>query len=150
MKKKQRQMLSELRSSPRQHISEIAEKLNLARSTVHCYNRILKEYITKCAALIDFAKLGYSLRMGFIFRVSGKRIPKFILENRHVDSIQRVSSGNEENMLMVWGLFRNMGEAYDFKETLESGGIRDIEMHDIIEEVEKEKMFSENFPDFSQ
>ena len=147
MKAKQKQMLSELRNDSRQHISDIAGKLNLARSTVHDYNKILQHYIRQHTTLIDFAKLGYSLRMSFIFRISSKRIPQFLLKNKHIDSIQRI---NDKNTLMVWGFFRSMNEAYEFKEMLEDKGIKDIEMHDIIEEVEKEKMFSENFPDFPQ
>ncbi len=145
MKAKQKQMLSELRNDSRQHISVIAGKLNLARSTVHDYNRFLKKYIKRCTTVIDFARLGYSLRMSFIFRISSKRVPQFLLKNKHVDSIQRI---NDKSTLMVWGFFRSMNEAYEFKEMLECKGINDIEMHDISEEVEKEKMFSENFPEF--
>ncbi len=70
---RQKQILSELRSNSRQHISEIARKLNLSKSTVHDHYKILRQYIKQYATLVDFAKLGYSFRMNFIFRANSKK-----------------------------------------------------------------------------
>jgi DNA-binding Lrp family transcriptional regulator len=133
---KQEMILSEIRQNSRQHISEIARKLNMPLSTVHDNCRILSQYIKQYATLFDFAKMGYSLRVNFMFRIKNRKVlDDFLLKSRNVNSICRI---NNRSTLLVECFFRSMSEAYEFKEKLQDEGIGKIDMRYIIEEIKKE------------
>ena len=134
--KKQAMILSEIRQNSRQHMSEIAKKLGMPLSTVHDNCRILSKYIAGCTTLVDFAKLGYSLRVNFMFRMKNRNVlDEFILKSFNVNTISRI---NNKSTLLVECFFRSMSEAYEFKEKLQDEGIRKIDMRYIIEEIKKE------------
>ena len=133
---KQMMIIAELRRDSRQHISGIAKRLGISRSTAHEHAIEAKKFIKMNTSLIDFAKLGYSLKMQFIFRIRNKKIiSNFLLKSANVNSISRI---NNKRTLLVECLFRSTAEAYSFKEKLESMGISRVEMHPINEEIKKE------------
>ncbi len=134
--KKQAMILSEIRQNSRQHMSEIAKKLGMPISTAHDNCRILLKYIKGYTTLVDFAKLGYSLRVNFMFRMKNRNVlDEFILKSFNVNTISRI---NNKSTLLVECFFRSMSEAYEFKEKLQDEGIRKIDMRYIIEEIKKE------------
>jgi len=135
MKQKQRMILLELRKNSRQHITRIAEKLKTNTSTVNDNFKTLKQYILQHTTLIDFAKLGYSFRMNFIFKKSKKAL-NFLKTHKNINEIQET----KDNNLFAWGIFKSMVEAYELKESLENLGVKDIQLSDVIEEIKKESM----------
>jgi len=137
---KQLAILHEIRANPRQHISQIAKKLGMPLSTAHDCCRAVNQCIRQCSAVVDFEQLGYGFRMNFIFRIRNSKIIRdFLLRHQNVNSISRV---NNRNTLLVDCFFRNVNEAYGFKEMLEDRGIRNIEMRYIIEEIAREQLFT--------
>lgn len=138
---KQLSILSELRADSRQHLSMIADKLGLASSTVFDNYKILSQYIKKYTTLVDFEKMGYSLRINFIFRIKNKDILKdFLLKNKNVNSIYQV---NNKHTFLAECFFRNINEAYEFKEQLQDRGVRKISMSHIIKEIKKEGFYNQ-------
>jgi len=134
--RKQRMILSEIRQNSRQHVSEIAKKLNLPITTVHDNCRALSKYIAGYTTLVDFAKLGYSLRVNFMFRIKNRRVlDEFVLKSFNVNSVSKV---NNRSTLLVECFFKSMSEAYAFKEKLQDEGVGRIDMRYIIEEIKKE------------
>jgi DNA-binding Lrp family transcriptional regulator len=128
-------VLSELRKNSRQSIASIARKLNIPLSTCHDNYKAVKHCIKKHTSLIDFDKLGYSLRINFTFKT--KDIHP-ILNNKHINSIYRI---NNKNTFLAECFFRNINEAYEFKENLQELGMKHIRMSYIIDEIKKETTF---------
>ena len=133
---KQRMILSEIRQNPRQHVSEIAKKLNMPITTVHDNFNALSGCIKGYTTLVDFANLGYSLRVNFMFRIKNRKVlDEFVLKSFNVNSVSKV---NNRSTLLVECFFRSMGEAYSFKEKLQDESVGKIDMRYIIEEIKKE------------
>ena len=138
--KKQFSILAELRKDSRQKLSDIARKLGMPATTFHHNYKKIRHLIKANNTLIDFEKLGYSFRMNFIFRIKNKGIINdFLIKNKNIDAIQSI---NNKNTLMVWGIFQSTAQAYEFKESLEKRGIRNIRLSHVIEEIKKEKMLA--------
>lgn len=138
--RKQQLILSELRKNSRQHLSKIAEKLELPTSTVFDNYKLISGCIKRYVSLVDFGKLGYSLRINFIFRIKNSGIVKsFLLKHKNINSIYRI---NNKHTILVECFFRNMGEAYKFKEALQDKGAAKIDMRYIIEEIKKENFLA--------
>jgi DNA-binding Lrp family transcriptional regulator len=137
--KKQRQILSELRSNSRQHLSKIACKLNMPNSTVFDNYKILSYYIKKYVTLVDFEKIGYSLKINFIFSIKNNEIIGFLKKQQNINSIYMV---NNKKTLLAECFFRNISEAYEFKEKLQEEGCQKIDMRYIIEEIKKENFLA--------
>jgi len=140
--KKQELILSELRSNSRLHLADIARKLNLPLSTVHDNYKIISKYIKQYSTLVDFRKIGYSLVVNFTFTAKGsaknskeKSALQFVLKSRNANSVYNI---NNKRTFLAECLFRNMNEAYEFKEKLQELGAIDIDMRYVIEEIKKE------------
>ena len=136
LRKKQILVLSELRSNSRQSIAGIAKKLNMPSSTVHDIYKELKPCIAKNTSLINFEKLGYSLRVDFIFRISNNKIiDNFLIKNKNINSLSRI---NNRHTILAECFFKNIKDAYEFKENLQEMGVRHVEIRYIIDEIKKE------------
>jgi len=136
MKSQQMKVVSEFRKNSRVHLSDIARKMGIPKTTLYGHYREAKKCIRQCTTLIDFAKLGYSLRINFIFRIkNNKIINNFLLKQANVNSVYKV---NNKNTVCIECYFRSMAEAYAFKEKLEGRGIKRIDIRYIIEEHKKE------------
>lgn len=133
--KKQKLVLAELRKNSRQHFSEIAEKHNIPKSTLFDNYKSVSKYIKKNTTLIDFERLGYSLRMNFVFRIKNNEIFDFLDKQKNINSVYRI---NNKNTLFIECFFRNIGEAYSLKEEMQNKGIRKINLIHVIEEIKKE------------
>ncbi len=134
--RKQMLVLSELRSNSRQSIANIARKLGMPLSTCHDNYKAVKNCITQYCSLIDFAELGYSLRINFTFKA--KNIEP-ILNNKNINSIYRI---NNKYTFLIECFFRNINEAYELKEKLQELGMKKISMSYIIDEIKKETIFA--------
>ena len=136
---KQLLVLSELRKNSRQHLSEIANKYSIPNSTVFDNYKLISRFIDRYVTLIDFEKLGYSLRMNFIFRMKNNEIIDFLHKQKNINSIHKI---NNKHTLLVDCLFRNIKEVYELKELLQDKGVRKIGMIHIIDEIKNEKFLA--------
>ncbi len=134
--RKQMLVLSELRSNARQSIANIARKLGMPLSTCHDNYKAVKGCIKQYTSLIDFAELDYSLRINFTFKASNIEP---ILDNKNINSIYRI---NNKRTFLVECFFRNINEAYEFKEKLQELGMKKISMNYIINQIKKETIFT--------
>jgi DNA-binding Lrp family transcriptional regulator len=137
--KKQKLVISELRKNSRQHFSDIAKNHKIPKSTLFDSYKSISGCIRKNTILVDFEKLGYSLRMNFIFRIKNNEILEFLESQENINSVYRI---NNKNTLFVECFFRNIGEAYGLKEAIQEKGVRKVSMIHVIEEIKKEKFLA--------
>ena len=105
---KQKRILAELRSNSRQPMSRIAKKLKIPLSTAHDNYNSIKGCIKQRTTLVNFEKLGYSLKVNFIFRIRNNEIISLLLENKHVNSIYKV---NNRRTVVAECIFKNICQA---------------------------------------
>ncbi|MBN2111640.1 Lrp/AsnC family transcriptional regulator [Candidatus Woesearchaeota archaeon] len=136
---KQRLLLSEIRQNSRQRFSDIAARHSIPKSTLSDNYKTVSKCIKKSTILIDFEKLGYSLRMNFVFRMKNNEIIEFLDRQKNVNSIYRI---NNRHTLFVECFFRSMKEAYELKEIIQEKGVKKVGMIHVIEEIKKEKFLA--------
>lgn len=137
--KKQKLVISELRKNSRQHFSDIAKKHSIPKSTLFDSYKSIEGCIKQNTILIDFEKIGYGLRMGFVFRTRNNEMLDFLDRQKNVNSVLRI---NNRNTLFVECFFKNMGEAYGLKEAIQEKGAKKVRTIHFIEEIKKEKFLA--------
>lgn len=136
LKNKQVAVLSELRKNSRQSIAEIARKLGIPLSTCHDNYNAAKKCIIRSTCIIDFAAIGYSLRISFMFNAGSI---EHLLGNMHMNTLCRIDN---KSTYLAECFFKNLNQAYEFKEMLQESGAKKISMRYIIEEIKKESLLA--------
>ncbi len=128
-------VLLELRRDARQSISDIARATELPRQMVFKKVKIIDQlYAKKYIAIVDFRKLGYSVRALFLFRAGGKRLVNFLKRSFNVNSVSSVSG---QYTLIADALFRNIAEMSAFEEKT-SGMCEKARCHFVVDSLKEE------------
>lgn len=137
--KQELQIVSQFRRNARENLTTASRKLRIPVSTL--YDR-LKKYqgnvILKHTALLNFDKLGYSIRviMSFKSKSEYKDELQSFLENHHrVNTVYKVSN-NSDYLIEV--LFKDMIELNNFSETLDKFEISGKHEYYVVKDVKRE------------
>ncbi|MBI2547806.1 Lrp/AsnC family transcriptional regulator [Candidatus Woesearchaeota archaeon] len=131
-------LLTYLRRNARASLTSMARGTHIPLSTVSNTIKRLKEMvIVRYTTFVDFGKLGYPISVQFIIESNqDKKGEEFLMNSLSVNSLSRLS---ELYGFLVTCVFKDVKEKTDFKEKLESLGIRVIEEIFIIETIKKEE-----------
>ena len=145
MNSKDLQIISYLRKNARIPLTKLSRKTNIPVSTI--FDRLKaneNEIIKRHTCLIDFAKLGYSIRANITFSVERddkNSLRDFLVKHRSINSVYRVSGGYD---FMVEGIFKQINNMDDFIDDVESQyKIKDKNSFFVIEELKKESFLSD-------
>lgn|SRR3989338_8554032 len=141
-----RQIIAHLRKNARVPLTKLAEKLGIPISTI--YDKVKhheKNIIKKHTCLLDFPKLGFqaktyiavTLKDNAKKRDARKLLQEFLFTDSNVNSLYRINYGHD---FLVECIFRNIGEAEEFAEHLESKfEIEKLHKFNIVNELKKEE-----------
>ena len=141
--KKDLQIVCSFRNNARENLTTASRKLRIPVSTI--YDR-LKKYqgtlIKRHTTLLDFKKLGYSLKVMFAIKTDKDHRDTLLkhLESHHrVNSVYRVSNNSD---FMVEVLFKDLRELNQFKEKIEDVGAKDIQEFYVVDDIKRESFLS--------
>lgn len=138
MKEKELVLLKHLRENARKSFVKISKEVQIPVSTLFdVLGRLERNVILKHTSLVDFSKLGYSLKVNFIIACEDKhKVKKFLLEHSNVNTLSSLINGSD---FFVECIFKDMKEVMNFREDMQYIGIKDIEEIFVVEEIKKEE-----------
>lgn len=143
LKEKELKLLVEFRRNARQPLTRMSRTTGVPVSTI--FDR-LKQYegsiIKKHVALLDFRKLGYDLRVNFLFAVENSQrddFLKYILSNKNTNSVFKVNNNFD---FFVESIFKDMQDFQEFNDSLEMYDIGKQEEYFVLDELKREDFFS--------
>ena len=133
MKQKDFKILAELRRNSRATLVEIGRKTRVPVATV--FDRIVKlekSAIARNVMLLDFARLGFPVRMQYLFTAK-QGIDDFL----HHPNLNYAAQTSKEHDFAIEMFFRTPAEADIFEETLEQT-VQNVRKVHMIEELKRE------------
>lgn len=137
LKEKELILLQHLRQNSRKSLAKISKETNIPISTLFDTLKGLESnIITKHVSLLDFSKLGYSLKANFAIRSKQKqRLKEFLMQNQNVNSLFSLINGFDFYAECV---FRDLKQLIEFREQVENYDIKKLEETFIVDEIKKE------------
>jgi DNA-binding Lrp family transcriptional regulator len=138
------ELIAHIRSDARMPIPAIAKATGIPSSTIYeKMKRQFKGVFKKHIALLNFNELGYHSVVHFAIscRESDRQeLKSFLMEHPRINSLHRVNFGWD---FLAEGIFKDLGEAEDFK-TLLRGRFspRQMECFSVVEELKKESFLT--------
>jgi DNA-binding Lrp family transcriptional regulator len=131
-------ILNHLRIDSRKSLAEISRNTEIPISTI--FDKLLKlekNVIKRYVSLLDFQKLGYSVKVHFMFKIGEDidKFKKFLIDHKKINSISKLSGGFD---FLVEGIFKDMKELTEFSEDLDEFNILDKKEHHLVDEIKVE------------
>jgi Lrp/AsnC family leucine-responsive transcriptional regulator len=114
MPEREIKLINELRKDSRSSLTALSMKLGIPITTTYkVLKRIEKNrLVTKHVTLMDFAKLGYALKLGIFLKASDKdKLKAFLKNHENLNTLQRISGDCDFFAEMI---FADMAECYNF------------------------------------
>ena len=137
IKEKDLVIISHLRENSRKHLTNISKNVKVPVSTLFDRLKVYeRDVIKKYTSIVDFSKLGYSIRINLLMKARLiDSMKKHLSNNPNVNSLFLLSG--RYNMLAEC-IFKDMGTMDDFINDLSAFGIDDKEIVHITEDVKRE------------
>jgi DNA-binding Lrp family transcriptional regulator len=137
-------VISCLRRNARETLTAMSRKTGIPVSTLFDSIRHLEQgHIMKHAAIVDFARLGFSTRANIVLKVNRKdrdALRNYLVKNSFVNCAYKINNGYD---FMAEVIFRNMAELEDFLGTLEEKfRIVDRHVYYVIDDIKKEEFLA--------
>lgn len=141
MDKKECLILACMRKDAKQPLINISKKVNIPMSTV--YEKVRKserkEIIKKYTVLLDFQKLGYSIRINMLIKAKDRNaLGKLLDEKKNVNSVFKINNGYD---FLIDCIFQNMLELQEFEDEIEEH-ITKKQTYYVTDELKREEFFS--------
>ena len=138
------EILAHIRRDAGKPVPKISKETGIPNSTIYeKINRQFRHIVKRRAALVDFSKLGFhSIVMFAISCREGTReeVRQFLIEHPRINTLHRINFGWD---FLAEGIFRNLGEAEDFKAHLkEAFSPSAIEGFSVVEELKREQFLT--------
>ena len=138
-------VLSHLRKDARKKVTDISRDMKIPVTTIYDKIRSHKKkgIIKKHVSIIDFSKLGLYTTLFIALRtdrISKNDVEKILTNSPNINSLYKVNYGYD---YLVEGVFKNLSEAHQFIEKIESLGANQIQVYNTIETIKKEHTLTE-------
>jgi len=145
MNKKDVKIITHLRQNARMPLTTMSRKTQIPVSTIFDRLKINEDnLIVKHTCLLDFAKLGYSVRANITLKVDREdkqALRDFLMKSQSINSVYRINNGFD---FMVEGIFKQIKEMEEFIEVLENRfKISDTKSFFIIEDLKREAFMAD-------
>ncbi|MGB9748921.1 MAG: Lrp/AsnC family transcriptional regulator [Candidatus Woesearchaeota archaeon] len=142
--KKDLMIITELRRNARETLTRLSRKTRIPISTIFDRLKLQEgELIKKHCALIDFQKIGFSIRANILIKVpveQRNRLVEHLQKELHINTVLRINNGYD---FLVEALFRTLKEAEGFVNKLEEEyKIEDKKVFYVIDEIKREEFLS--------
>jgi DNA-binding Lrp family transcriptional regulator len=146
IKKKDVELLAQLRSAGRKKVTEISRELGIPPTTLYDRLSVLESSVgLRHTALVDFNRLGYlrTVHMGFKVGTDDRdAFESHIAKHPALNSLYRVNHGFD---FLAHLVFRDANDMKEFLETVQRGfDIREVQIFEVIDEVAKERFLTRN------
>jgi Lrp/AsnC family transcriptional regulator, regulator for asnA, asnC and gidA len=144
MKQSDLRILQHLRENSRTSLTTISRKTGIPVSTIFDRIRSYESgFVHKFTALVDFSKLGYTVRANILLKIEPghrEKVKGYLMAHPRVNTIQRVNNGFDYAAECV---FMSIKESEEFIEELEMQFkvIGKLVFH-IIDDVAREKLLT--------
>jgi len=145
MDEKDIQIITQLRQDARMPLTLMSRKTRIPISTI--FDRLKVNQgglILRHTCLLDFAKLGYSVRANIILKVDKddrETVRDFLVKYHTINSVYRINNGFD---FMVEAVFKEIKEMEDFVAMLEKKfSIKDSKSFFIVEDLKREQFMSD-------
>jgi Lrp/AsnC family transcriptional regulator, regulator for asnA, asnC and gidA len=130
-------LINELRDNSRKSLKQISEKTGIPASTLYdSLERINKNKILKHTSLLDFYKMGYTLRTNFIILPHDKKqMLNFLMQSQCINTLSNLSGDHD---FFIECIFQNLDDYTNFKQDIEKIGLKSFNEHFILEDIKKE------------
>ncbi|MBD3319252.1 winged helix-turn-helix transcriptional regulator [Candidatus Woesearchaeota archaeon] len=145
MKKQDLVLMSYLRQNSRMSLTNLSKKTGIPISSI--FDRLKKAngtLIQKHVSLLDFGKLGFSVKVSILLKVGKQekeKVKDALVKFFNVNSLCKVNNGYD---FLVEAIFHDLKELEDFFDALDKKfTIRKREVYYIIEDLKKEGFLSD-------
>ncbi|MFH1399647.1 MAG: Lrp/AsnC family transcriptional regulator [Candidatus Woesearchaeota archaeon] len=121
-------ILRQLRRCSRQSITSISKETGIPITTVFTRLKKTRHLVTKFTSLVNFAKLGYSIKVLILLHTMDSEIQDY-----NINSLHKLDSGRQ----LIEAVFKDMKAYYEFCDLIRKKGIA-FETFHIIEELKRE------------
>ena len=143
MKRKELLILHQFRKNARENLTSAARKTGIPISTIYEHLRKYQgDVIRKHTAIVDFNKLGFSLKVLMAIKVAPERkkeLLEFLQHHHRVNSLYTIASGFD---IMVEGIFRDLYEYQCFCDSIESYPIQMRQEYFVLKDIKQEDFLS--------
>ncbi len=138
MKEKELCLIKHLREDGRKSLTDISKETEIPVSTLFTVLRKLEEeIIAKHTSLLDFSKIGYSIKTHFVLSSDNKKeLKKYLMSNKHVNTLQSLMNDSD---FYVECIFKDMAEMSDFKEDLNKKNAKINQENFVVDEIKREE-----------
>jgi Lrp/AsnC family leucine-responsive transcriptional regulator len=145
MDKRDMVILSYLRQNARETLTKMSRLTQIPVSTIFDKLRNIEDYvIKKHTTLLDFGKLGFSIRATLFISVKKEKkaeTANFLLMHQNVNNLLKINNGYD---FMIEVVFKSITELETFKEKIdEKFGIKTSETYFIIEDIKREAFMAD-------
>ena len=144
IKRKDVELLAQLRSEGRKKVTEISRELGIPPTTLYDRLSVLESTVgLRHTSLVDFNKLGYMRTVHMGFKVGSDDRDAFgvhIEKHPALNSLYRVNHGFD---FLAHLVFRDASEMKEFLESLRQlFDVREVQIFEVIDEVAKERFLT--------
>jgi DNA-binding Lrp family transcriptional regulator len=140
--KKEMVMISAMRADGRKQLSTISRQTGIPISTL--FDMVRKtDKIQKHTCLINFAKLGFTMRANVVMKVEQSRkdeLKRFLLKCPNLNSLYRINNGYD---FMAELIYRELKDLEFFIERLDRFAVKEKSVYYIIEDLARETFLSD-------
>lgn len=143
MKNKELTVMRQLRANARETLTKMSRKTGIPVSTIYEWLRTFEQgVITKHTCLLNFAKLGYDLRVTMLLKTDSDKkdgVQSLLRTHHRVNTLLKINNGFD---FFCEVLFKSMNELQEFVENLEKAGVIARQEFYVLEEVCREVFLS--------
>jgi len=138
LKKEDTKLINELRKNGRKGPKEMSESIGTPISTIYEKVQNHLPIIKRYTCLLDYSKLGYSIRATFIFKVKHReQALLFLMQNNNVNNLWKINGGYD---FLLEGVFKDLLEVEELKDELQNKcKATRMQVHYMVEELKREQ-----------
>jgi len=130
-------LLGHLRQDARKSLARISKETRIPTSTLFdVLKRLESGPIIRHVSLVDFSKIGYSLKVNFLMSSKKKNeLREYLLQHSCVNSLHSVTG---EHNFYAECIFRDLKDMIEFKESLSQFSITSLENFFVVDDIKRE------------
>jgi DNA-binding Lrp family transcriptional regulator len=134
---KETALLWHLRKDARKSLARISKETKIPTSTLFDVLKRLEDGpIIRHVSLVDFSKIGYSLKVNFLMSSKKKNeLREYLMQHNCVNSLHSVTG---EHNFYAECIFRDLKEMIEFKESLTQFTVTSLENFFVVDDIKRE------------
>lgn len=145
MDKRDMMILSYLRQNSRKTLTKLSRLTQIPVSTIFDKLKDIEGLvITKHTTLLDFNKLGFTVRANLFIEVKKDKkadLGNYLIKHQNVNNLHKINNGYD---FLAEVVFKSINELEMFKDSLEDKfGVKNVDIYYIIEDIKREAFMAD-------